>query len=147
MKIQKFKPAFDKSFPIIWIPTLLLLAVGTVLAALEPIALFVIIPTDLFTIYFLVSPLFGYVELRESSVFVKFGLFAKREIPYSKIRGITKERKLYADSMMSLKNALEHVNIKHNTFDVTSVSVKDNDEFISAIEERIKQLKMESAEN
>ena len=108
----------------------------TVLAAFEPTALFVMIPTDLFVLYFLLSPLFGYVELRKDTVFIRFGFILKREIPYKKIRGITKERKFYSDSMLSLKNAMEHINIKYNTFDVISVSVADEEDFIRELEKR-----------
>jgi hypothetical protein len=38
--------------------------------------------------------------------------------------------------MASLKNALEHVNIKYNTFDIVSVSVVDNDGFIEELNTR-----------
>ena len=107
--------------------------------AYEPVVLFVAIPIDVFTFYFLITSLFGYVELREDSVFIKFGFIMKREIPYKNIRGITKERKMYADSMVALKNSLDHVNIKYNRFDMISVSVVGNDELISEIELRIKR--------
>ena len=40
--------------------------------------------------------------------------------------------------MMSLKNALEHVNIKYNAFDVTTVSVVGNRDLIKEINERSK---------
>ena len=49
-------------------------------------------------------------------------------------KGIVKERKFYAESMMSLKNAFEHINIKYNAFDVTTVSVVDNDGFIKMLQ-------------
>jgi hypothetical protein len=117
----------------------MLLIAATVIAALEPAALFVVIPTDAFTLYFLLSSLVGYAELRERSVFIKFGFILKREIPYAKIRGVTKERKLYADSTVALKNSLEHLNIKYNVFDVASVSVRDNDEFLSELTTRIEK--------
>ena len=39
--------------------------------------------------------------------------------------------------MLALKNSIEHVDIKYNSFDVTCVSVKDNDAFIKELEERI----------
>ena len=42
--------------------------------------------------------------------------------------------------MTSLKNALEHVNIKYNNFDVVTVSVVGNDEFISELAERAELL-------
>jgi hypothetical protein len=64
-----------------------------------------------------------------------------REIPYSKIRGFVKERKFYSESMTSLKNALEHVNIKYNSFDVVTVSVTDNDDFIGELNLRIENSK------
>lgn len=138
LKIKRYKPLIDKLFYIISIPTAVLLAGATVLAALEPFALLIIIPVDISCIYFIISPLFGYVELRQGTVFIKLGFFMKREIPYSKIRGITKARRVYADSMVSLKNSLTHVNIKYNTFDILSVSVKDNDGFIEELNARRK---------
>ena len=99
-------------------------------------ALLIIIPTDLFTLYFVITSLFGYVELREETVFVKFGLIMKKEIPYSRIRAVEMQRKLYADSMVALKNSIEHVNIKYNSFDVTSVSVVDNNRLIEELKKR-----------
>ena len=137
MKNQRFKPLFDKTYKSIWISLSVLMILFTLLAVFEPTALFVMIPTDLFVFYFLITPLFGYVELREKSVFIRFGLILKREIPYEKIRGITKERKFYSDSMLALKNAMEHVNIKYNTFDVMSVSVMESGAFAQELEKRI----------
>ena len=135
--MKRFRPKLDKLF---WIISSILLAIVigiTVTAIFMPITLWVIITTDLFILYFVLSPLFGYVELREETVFIKFGFFLSREIPYSKIRGMSKERKWYSDSMMSLKNSLEHVNIKYNTFDMVSVSVNDNDELIRELAARL----------
>ena len=136
MTNQIFKPLFDKLTFIIWIPTSLLMLAVTMLAVLEPSMLWWLIPLDLFVAYFLISPAFGYVELREETLFVKFGFFMKREIPYKSIRGIVKEKRIYSESMLSLKNAIEHVNIKYGSFDVITVSVKDNDALIEAIKER-----------
>lgn len=113
----------------------------TALTVFEPVALFIIIPLDLFVFYFLASPLFGYVELRENSVFIKFGFILKKEIPYGKIRALSKERRIYSESMLSLKNSLDHVNIKYNTFDIVTVSVSDNDELIRETKERISSCK------
>ena len=45
--------------------------------------------------------------------------------------------KWYSESMMSLKNAIEHVNIKYEGYNVTAVSVVDNAEFIEALNERV----------
>lgn len=125
----------DKLFYIISVPTLLLIAAVTVLLAFSETAmLFVMIPIDLFVIYFLISPLFGYVELGESSVLIRYGFFMKREIAYDKIRGVSPQRKFYADSMLSLKNSFDHINIKYNTFDITSVSVVGNAELMAELE-------------
>ena len=137
MENRRFKPMLDRMFWIIWIPTILLLIVGTALSAAAPIALCILIATDVFTIYFLVTSLFGYVELREKTVYIKFGFLTEREIPYDKIRDVSRERKIYADSMIALKNSLEHVNIRYNRFDVVSVSVVTNDELISELQKRI----------
>ena len=137
MEQRRFKPLIGKLFWIIFIPTCLLLLSVTVVAVFEPLALVLTLFVDIFTLYFLISPLFGYVELREETLFVKFGFFMKREIPYSKIRGVSRERKFYSDSMLSLKNSFEHVNIKYNSFDMLSVSVVGNDELVREIQVRI----------
>ena len=140
MEIKRFKPKIDKLFWLIFIPSALLMLGITALALIDaPAALFIMIPCDLLVFYFLITTLFGYVELRENEVFIKFGFFMKRAIPYEKIRGFTKERKFYSDSMTSLKNAFDHVNIKYNTFDVVSVSVTDNEALIAEIEKRRQQ--------
>lgn len=136
MKIKRYKPLIDKMFWWILIPTCMLLIALTAISAFSLGALILTILVDLLTLYFLISPLFGYVELREETVFVKFGFFMKREIPYSKIRGVEKTRKFYSDSMLSLKNSFEHVNIKYNTFDMLSVSVVGNGELMEEIDHR-----------
>ena len=138
--MMRYKPAIDKYFWMIWIPIMLLLLVGTFLAIFEPLGLIIMLFVDLFCLYFLISSVMGYVELREEAVFIKFGFILKREIPYEKIREITKERKVVAYSTLSLKNALEHINIKYNKFDMVTVSVKENDELIKHLNERIKKI-------
>ena len=141
MQTKRFKPKIDKLFLWIFIPTVaLLLGITVGLALLSPLSvLFIMVPTDLFCLYFLISPLFGYIELREDTLFIKFGFFMKREIPYSKIRGTSFERKFYSDSMMSLKNSFDHVNVKYNVFDIVSISVVENEEFSAALLERCKK--------
>ena len=138
MPNKRFKPLVDRLFLIIWIPTSLLIFGVTVFACFEPTALFIVIPIDAFVFYFLLSPLFGYLELRESTLFIKYGFILKKEIPYERIRGVNKERKFYSETMLSLKCAFEHVNVKYNSFDVTAVSVIGNDDFISELRERAK---------
>ena len=141
MQNKRFKPKYDKLFWFTWIPTVLMLTVATVFAAIEPAALFIMVPTDIFTLYFLFTSLAGYVELRDDTVFIKFGFILKKEIPYAKIRGASKERKLYSDSMVALKNSLEHVSIKYNIFDIASVSVCENDDFLSELSARLEARK------
>ena len=141
MENKIYKPKIDKLFWLIWIPTSVFMILMTVFAFFEPISLLIMIPTDIFTFYFLLTSLFGYAELRDDVLFIRFGLIMTREIPYSKIRGLVKERKFYSESMMSLKNALEHVNIKYNSFDVVTVSVTDNDDFIGELNLRIENSK------
>ena len=138
MSTRRFKPKIDGLYLWITIPTaVILLALTAILAILSPIsALLVMIPTDLFTLYFLLSPLFGCAELRENTLFIKFGFFMKREIPYSRIRGTSFERKFYSDSMLSLKNSFDHINVKYNTFDLVSISVAENEEFVKELLER-----------
>lgn len=134
---MRFYPLLDKLFWCIAVPTALILLAATVISAIfDLVILFLMLPLDLFTFYFLISPLFGYVELREETLFIKFGFFMKKEIPYANIHGVKKERRWYSESMMSLKNAMEHVNIRYGGFDVVTVSVKDNDAFIEALNER-----------
>ena len=138
MKIQRFKPKFDKLFWIICLLTNALVIVPTVITAFfSPETIYILLPIFLFVNYFLISPCFGYVELREDALFIKYGFFLKRTVPYNKIRGAQIERKWYSESMMALKNSLEHVNIKYEGYNVTSVSVVENAEFVEALNERI----------
>ena len=137
MENKIYKPLFDKMYWIILIATGTLLLISTVLAAFAPLMLLLMLPLDLFTVYFLVTPLFGYVELRESSLYIRFGLVLKKEIPYENIRGVSKENNSYSASMISLKNSLEHLDVRYNSFDVVTVSVVGNDELMREIEARI----------
>ena len=141
METKRFKPLVDKLFFWIWIPTILLLAVATVISACGTLAIIIMIAADLFCLYFLVSALFGYAELRETTLFVKFGFIIKREIPYYKILSMKKERKFYTETMLSLKNALDHVTVKYNHYDFIAISVVDLDEFISELALRVEKSK------
>ena len=137
MEKKRYLPLIDKLFFIVSIPTLILVGAGVAISVYSIPALMIMCAIALFVLYVLISPLFGYVELGESSLVIKYGFFLKKEISYTSIRDITRERKFYSDSMLSLKNSLDHVNIKYNKFDITSVSVKSNDEFIAELEKRI----------
>ena len=137
METKRYKPLVDKLFWIISVPTILLVIGAIIISIYHAIALIIMSAVAAFVLYFFVSPLFGYVELRENSMFIKYGFILKKEIPYSKIMSVTKARKFYSDSMMSLKNSFDHVNIKYNTFDVTCVSVVDNDSFINELSKRL----------
>ena len=135
---KRYRPLIDKLFWIIWVPTLILVAITTVISAIDSLAFLIMIPTDALLLYFLVSPLFGYVELREDTIFIKYGFIIEREIPYSKIRDVYKKKSFISETMLSLKNALEHVEIKYNAYDVTTVSVVGNDDLIAEISSKIK---------
>ena len=135
--MKRYKPLIDRTYVTMMIIIFVVLTVMTVIAAFSPVALLIVVPIYLLVVYHLISPLFGYVELRENSLYVRYGLFMKKEIPYSKIRGVAKGRGFYSESMLSLKTALEHVNIKYNSFDMTTVSVVDIDSFIDDVNERL----------
>ena len=138
MKNIRFKPKIDRLYAIIFVPTVLLTLSVTIIPSLFSLStLWITLPTFIFVLYFLISPLFGYVELRENSVFIKYGFILKKEIPYEKIRGAFLERSFYSQSMMSLKNSFEHVNIKYNSFDITTVSVKENEKLINLLNSKI----------
>ena len=133
MKPYRFKPKFDRLFYIPIGITVALMIFSTVICTLDPVGLWIIIAADLFVLYFICTSFAGYVELRESVVFVKFGFFLKREIPYNKIRKIDRQHKIYSESMLALKNSLDHINIRYNLYDIVSVSVVDNDELIGEL--------------
>ena len=137
MDKKRFRPLLDKLYWIILIFTSAVMIGFSVASFFARSMLLFVIPVDVLVYYILVSPLFGYVELREDTVFIKFGFILKKEIPYRKIRGAVKERRTYSDSILALKNALEHVNIKYNTFDIVTVSVVGNDRLIEELNARI----------
>ena len=136
---KRYRPLVDKLF---WITTIIavsLLLGVTIAVCLYPdgLAVAIVLAVDLLTLYIILSPLFGYVELGEKSLFIKFGLVLKREIPYDKIHGLKKERRTYSESILSLKNAMEHIDIKYGSYQVVTVSVVDNDELMEEIKSRI----------
>ena len=133
---MRFKPMIDKLFFIIWIPTVILMIAVTIPCLFHISTLLLMIPIDLFVFYFLVSSLVGYVELRENTLFIKFGFILKKEIPYEKIRSIFKERRFISESMMSLKNSFEHLTVRYNKFDTVCVSVVGNDKLCEEIRVR-----------
>ena len=136
---KRYRPLVDRLF---WITTIIavsLLLGVTVAVCFYPdgLAIAIVLAVDLLTLYVVISPLFGYVELREKTVFIKFGLILKKEILYDKIRGVKKERRCYSESIISLKSAMEHVDIKYDGLQVVTVSVVDNDSLIEQIKSRI----------
>ena len=130
---KKYKPLVDKLYFIIFIPTAALVVASNLLAIFAPTVLLLTIPIALFTLYFFISPLFGYVVLRDEGLLIRYGFFLTKEIPYSKIRSVRLERKWYTETMLSLKSSFDHILIRYNSFDTTAVSVKDNDELIGEI--------------
>ena len=141
MKNKRYHPLFDRLYWILFMTTLSMVLIPMVICGVfSPNTLLVMVPIFLFVLYFFISPFFGYVEFRDHSLLIRYGFFMKREILYHKIRSVQKERKWYCESMLSLKNALEHVNIKYNTFDVTTISVIDNDGWICELKKRCSML-------
>ena len=139
MENKRFYPKIGRMFWAILIPSeIFMLAMNALWIFYPggPLSVIVIVGTFVLLNYFLLTPCFGFVEFREKALFVKFGFFMKREIPYDKIRGIEKARKFYSDSMLSLKNDMEHLNIKYNKFDIISVSIKDEENFIRELKLR-----------
>ena len=137
METKRYKPLVDGFWLGIIIPIIAVMLAAIVLIIIfDPMGLWIMIPTFLFVLYFLISPFFGCVELRKESVYIKYGFFIKREIPYKRIRDVAMTSGFYSESMLSLKCAREHVNIKYNTFDITCVSVVSNDEFVAELRQR-----------
>ena len=135
--MKRYRPLIDKLYyvtatvalAIVFLPSL-------ILSFMEPYTILIMLPIFLLTAYFFVSALHAYVELRESGLFIKYGFILKREIPYDKIRSVEKERRVISTSTLSIKNALDHINIKYGTFDVTTVSLKDSEDFLIKLNER-----------
>ena len=138
MQTKRYRPKIDILFWMITaVANVILLAMLIVGFVFDRVVLFVTVPTLLFVNYFIVSPLFGYVELGDDAMFIKFGLLLKRRVPYSQIRTLTIDRRWYSESMLSIKNSIEHVNVRYNRFDVVTVSVRDNEAFVEAVKERM----------
>ena len=137
---KRYKPRFDRLFYGIAIFTAVVM-LGCLIPSFYGGGAFAIVVTLGSLIlcgYFLVSPCFGYAELREETLFIKFGFFLSREIPYEKIYAVEKKHMMVADSMLSLKNAMDHLNVKYNRFDLISLSLQNEEDFIKALCERCK---------
>ena len=134
MNVIRYRPKLDRMFWILVSVTNLLLLSPILLLCFDYSgAIWILILSLLFADYFFVSPLFGYAELREDSLFIRYGFILKKTIPYNSIRGIKIERKWYSEAMLSLKNSIEHVTVKYNRFDLTAISVKNNEAFAAEL--------------
>ena len=114
MNIKKYKPKIDRYFYLIWMPIIVLMLPLTIISFMSLPAFILLLCADVFTFYFMISSLVAYVELRENSLYIKYGFILKRNIPYNTILEVNKERRVITYNMLSIKNALEHVNIKYN---------------------------------
>ena len=72
------------------------------------------------------------------AIAVTLGFFLSREIPYEKIYAVEKKHMMVADSMLSLKNGMDHLNVKYNRFDLVSLSLQNEEDFIKVLCERCK---------
>ena len=144
MNKKKYKPLIDKYFYCIWIPLSILLITFTVFSIAELPALLIMLATDIFTFYFMFSSLLGYCQLRENTLYVKFGFILKREIKYEDILELKKERGVMTYTMLSLKNALDHITIKYNKYDLIAISIKNQEEFILELEKKIAKAKLKN---
>ena len=136
---MKFRPRVDKYYLWIAIPTEIFLIAMTVMTLVHftLFGLIVMLLALALSSFFILSPIFfGYAELRDDELFVDFGVFIKRSIPYSRIRAIEKKRRFYSESMLSLKCAMEHLDIKYNSFDVISLSLCNEDKFIAEVNKK-----------
>lgn len=138
--MKKYKPKVDKLFYIL----LVVLNVLSLTILIIPQLFYLSFESFIFSIivilfinYFLISPLFGYVEIKETSIFIKYGIILKKEIPFNKIKKLELKKKWYSDSILALKCSIEHVDITFNSYDKTCVSVKENDIFIEDVRRMI----------
>ena len=140
VNIKKYKPKVDKLFYIM----LVVINVISLAILIIPQLFYLSFESFIFSIivilfinYFLISPLFGYIEIRETSIFIKYGIILKKEIPFNKIKKLELKKKWYSDSIFALKCSIEHVDITFNSYDKTCVSVKENDIFIEDVRRMI----------
>lgn len=140
VNIKKYKPKIDKLFYIM----LVVINVLSLTILIIPQLFYLSFESFIFSIivilfinYFLISPLFGYIEIKETSIFIKYGIILKKEIPFNKIKKLELKKKWYSDSILALKCSIEHVEITFNSYDKTCVSVKENDIFIEDVRRMI----------
>ena len=131
-------PLIDKLYylPLIFTGAVML-PITVITAVFDPIMLLCMLPIDLLCLYFFISPLFGYVELGESCLVIRFGLLLRREIPYASIRGTVRGRGIVGEAFLTLKYGMEHLHIKYGVCDITTVSVTDNDGLAAELAARI----------
>ena len=134
MEIKRYRPKVGGLYYAIFLPTLILVLAAAVFAAIyDPFSLAVTVTVFLLILYFAVSPLFGYAELGSESLFIRYGFFMKREIPYTKIRSVKRARRAISYSTVSLKCDMEHIEIGYGSFDETTISLVDTDEFVEEL--------------
>lgn len=130
-EVRRYRPKVGGLYFAIFVPTLTLILAVTVFAAIyDPFSLIVTAAVFLLILYFAVSPLFGYAELRDESLHIRYGFIMKVDIPYSKIRSVKRRRRAISYSTVSLKCDVEHIEIGYGSFDETTISLVDADEFV-----------------
>ena len=139
MPKQRFRPKFDRLYWISFTVCAVYIVVMTAVSVGSVSMLCFMSAINAILVWVLAAPWFGYVELGEDAVLVKFGFFLKRVVPYADIRKMQKVCHWYSESILALKNAMEHVDIRYGACDVVSVSVTDNDALIAAIERRLRK--------
>lgn len=140
---MKFKTKFDLFHIMILLITELIMLPFVIISLIDKsygAAIISAIPGILIALLW-ISMASAYAVLEDDSLFIKYGFVFKKRIPYNKIRSIEKKKKWYSESLLGMKNSLVHVDIKYNTYDITCVSLKDNDLFIDELTKRIEEKK------
>ncbi len=138
---MKFKAKLDIVYIVIYVIVGIVMLAPSIVSLITKdyiTALICLIPFILI-LFMIISMVCGYARLDDDCLFIKYGFVFKRSIPYEKIRSYELQRKFYCESLLSLKNAMEHVEIKYNKFDNTCVSVRDNIVFLEQLHKRIEE--------
>lgn len=138
---MKYRVNIDKYYYITIVVVSLILLIPLILSIVAKRVWVILVVAFLiiFVEYLLFSCFIGYAKLEEDHLVIRYGFIIKRRLPYEIIRGVEKKSSYFSESLISLKTTKNCVVVLFNTYDNTTISIKDEDDFIEKLLEKLKE--------
>lgn len=85
----------------------------------------------------MISSLFGYARLEETTLYIRFGFFVHKKISYHRIKSMEKKKGYFRESLFSLNTSMEYIRIEYDENKFITVSIRNSEEFICNLKSKI----------